>query len=86
MNIYVDKYVDEKGNADNQLSLNSDGYSYLTEDLEDIISKYTGTEEWIKDSSSWNEMCEIRLNLMDLIHSIVNKEEVSNVSTSSWMS
>jgi hypothetical protein len=83
MNIYVDKYVDEKGNADNQLSLNSDGYSYLTEDLEDIISKYTGTEEWIKDSSSWNEMCEIRLNLMDLIHSIVNKEEVSNVSTSS---
>ena len=74
MNIYVDKYVDEKGNADNQLSLNSDGYSYLTEDLEEIISKYTGTEEWIKDSSSWNEMCEIRLNLMDLIHSIVNKE------------
>ena len=68
MNIYVDKYVDEKGNADNQLSLNSDGYSYLTEDLEEIISKYTGTEEGIKDSSSWNEMCEIRLNLMDLIH------------------
>jgi len=86
MNIYVDKYVDEKGNADNQLSLNSDGYSYLTEDLEEIISKYSGTEDWIKDSGSWNEMCEIRLNLMDLIHSIVNKEEVSNVSTSSWMS
>ena len=42
MNIYVDKYVDEKGNADNQLSLNSDGYSYLTEDLEEIISKYSG--------------------------------------------
>ena len=74
MNIYVDNYIDECGDVDNQLSLNSDGYSCLTEDLEEIISKYTGTEDWIKDSSSWNEMCEIRLNLMDLIHSIVNKE------------
>ena len=74
MNIYVDNYIDECGDVDNKLSLNSDGYSCLTEDLEEIISKFTGTEDWIQDSRSWNEMWEIRLNLMDLVPSLDHKE------------
>ena len=83
-NEWVDKYVDEEGNVDeygnyevmdNKLTLSSDGYSCLTDDLEEIIDKYTGSEDWIKNTNYFNARSEIRLQLMDLIHDIVNKEQ-----------
>jgi len=84
MSKWEDKYVDEEGNIDeygnyevmdNKLTLSSDGYSFLTEDLEEIIDKYTGSEDWIKNNNYFNARSEIRLELMDLIHDIVNKEQ-----------
>jgi hypothetical protein len=44
-NTLVDKYVDEEGNVDNKLTLTSEGFACLTDDLEEIIDKYTGTTD-----------------------------------------
>jgi hypothetical protein len=83
-NKWVGKYVDEEGNVDewgnyevmdNKLTLNSDGFACLTDDLEEIIDKYTGTEDWAKNNNYFGARSEIRLDLMDLIHSIINKEQ-----------
>jgi len=83
-NEWVNKYVDEEGNVDkygnyevmdNKLTLSSDGYCCLTEDLEEIIDKYTGSEDWMKNTNYLNTRSEIRLELMDLIHDIVNKDK-----------
>ena len=82
---WVNKYVDEEGNVDeygnyevmdNKLTLSSDGYSCLTEDLEEIIHKYTGSEDWMENNNYFGARSDIRLDLMDLIHDIVNKKEV----------
>lgn len=73
-NKWIDKYVDEEGNVDNKLTLNSDGFACLTDDLEEIIDKYTGTEDWAKNNNYFGARSEIRLDLMDLIHMIVNNK------------
>jgi len=78
MSKYLDRYVDEDGNIDNKLTLTSEGFACLTDDLEEIIDKYTGSEDWIKNNNYFGARGDIRLDLMDLIHSIINKE-VSNV-------
>jgi hypothetical protein len=75
MSNYFDNYKDEQGNVDNKLTLNSDGFACLTDDLEEIIDKYTGTEDWAKNNNYFGARSEIRLDLMDLIHSIINKEQ-----------
>ena len=75
MSNYFDNYKDEQGNVDNKLTLNSDGFACLTDDLEEIIDKYTGTTDWIEVNNYFGERSEIRLDLMDLIHSIINKEQ-----------
>tara|TARA_R110002020_G_scaffold216326_3_gene423806 strand:+ start:2107 stop:2394 length:288 start_codon:yes stop_codon:yes gene_type:complete len=73
---WVDKYVDDNYEVmDNKLTLNSDGFACLTDDLEEIIDKYTGTEDWIENNNYFGARSEIRLDLMDLIHSIINKEQ-----------
>tara|TARA_R100001443_G_scaffold46737_1_gene59552 strand:+ start:221 stop:469 length:249 start_codon:yes stop_codon:yes gene_type:complete len=79
-NKYVDYYTEEdnEGNiifTDKQLSLNSDGMIALTDDLEKIIDKFTDTEEWQENKDFWHTRSEIRFNLMDLIHNIVNSKE-----------
>lgn len=79
-NKYVDYYTEEdnEGNitfTDKQLSLNSDGMIALTDDLEEIINKFTGSEEWQENKDFWHTRSEIRFNLMDLIHNIVNNKE-----------
>jgi len=74
---YFDNYKDEEGNVDNKLTLTSEGFACLTDDLEEIINKYTGTTDWTEVNNYFGERSEIRLDLMDLIHSIINKE-VSN--------
>ena len=73
MSIYFDNYIDEEGNVDEKLTLNSEGFACLTEDIESLVDKYTGVED-----SSFMKCAEIRLDVMDLIHSIINKE-VSDV-------
>ena len=70
MSIYFDNYIDEEGNVDEKLTLNSEGFACLTEDIESLVDKYTGVED-----SSFMKCAEIRLDVMDLIHSIINKEK-----------
>ena len=70
MSIYFDNYIDEEGNVDEKLTLNSIGFACLTEDIESLVDKYTGVED-----SSFMKCAEIRLDVMDLIHSIINKEK-----------
>ena len=77
---YVDYYTEEdnEGNitfTDKQLSLNSEGIIALTEDLEQIIDKFTGSEEWQENKDFSHTWSEIRFDLMDLIHDIVNSKE-----------
>jgi predicted RNA-binding protein with EMAP domain len=77
---YVDYYTeqDNEGNitfTDKNLSLNSEGIISLTEDLEEIIDKFTGSEKWQENKDFWHTWSEIRFDLMDLIHDIVNKKE-----------
>ena len=75
MNEYVDKYIDEEGNVDDKLTLNSNGFVCLTEDIENIVDKYTGFKD-----SGYMKCSEIREELMDLIHDIINKEEVNDAT------
>ena len=68
MNEYVDRYIDEDGNVDERLTLNSNGFACLTEDIENIVDKYTGVED-----AGFMKCSEIRQELMELIHKIINK-------------
>ena len=70
MNKWIDRYVDEEGNVDDKLTLNSKGFMELTEDVEALVEKYTGV-----CNSGFMKCDDIRGNLMDLIHDIINKEE-----------
>tara|TARA_R100001509_G_C4815197_1_gene197803 strand:+ start:344 stop:580 length:237 start_codon:yes stop_codon:yes gene_type:complete len=74
MNEYVDRYIDDEGNVDERLTLNSNGFACLTEDIENIVDKYTGVE----DAGFMNNFSEIRQELMELIHEIINKKEKKN--------
>jgi hypothetical protein len=76
---YFDNYKDEEGNVDNKLTLTSEGFACLTDDLEEIIDKYTGTTDWTEVNNYFGARSEIRLDLMDLIHSIINKEASNEV-------
>jgi len=69
MSIIFDNYIDDEGKVDEKLTLNSIGFACLTEDIESLVDKYTGIED-----SSFMKCAEIRLDVMDLIHSIINKE------------
>ena len=78
-NKYVDHYTEEdnEGNitsTSKELTLTSDGMIALTDDLELIIDKFTGTEEWQENKDYWHTRSEIRFDLMDLIHDIVNNK------------
>ncbi len=44
MSEYLDRYVDEDGNIEKKLTLTSDGFALLTEDIEALVDKYTGIE------------------------------------------
>ena len=68
--VYVSKYIDEKGNVDERLTLNTNGFACLTEDIENIVDKYTGVED-----AGFMKCSEIREELMELIHEIINKKE-----------
>ena len=79
-NKYVDHYTeqDNEGNitfTDKELTLTSDGMIALTDDLELIIDKLTGSDKWQENKDFWHTRSEIRFDLMDLIHDIVNNKE-----------
>tara|TARA_R100001369_G_scaffold7659_1_gene18919 strand:- start:32 stop:259 length:228 start_codon:yes stop_codon:yes gene_type:complete len=69
-NKYVGHYVDEDGHVDNKLTLTSDGFVELSEDLEAIVDKFAGV-----DGAGFMMCSEIREDLMDLIHEIINGKE-----------
>tara|TARA_X000001388_G_scaffold64566_1_gene50804 strand:+ start:126 stop:350 length:225 start_codon:yes stop_codon:yes gene_type:complete len=73
MSNWIDKYIDEEGNVDNKLTLNSEGFISLTDDIELLVEKYTGIE-----NSAFMKCADIREDIMDLIHDIINKQEESN--------
>ena len=70
-NKYVGHFVDEDY-IDDQLTLTSEGFLELTEDLEAIVDKFTGIEGYIMGG---DRGAEIREDLMDLIHEIINEEK-----------
>lgn len=70
MSIYLEHYVTEEGETEKKLSLSSEGFACLTEDLEDLVDKYTGIE-----NSSFSKCAMIRAGIMDLIDKIINKEQ-----------
>ena len=77
---YVDYYTEEdnEGNitfTDKNLSLNSEGIIALTEDLEEIIDKGIERKKWQENKDFWHIRSDIRFDLMDLIHDIVNSKE-----------
>tara|TARA_R100001463_G_scaffold93364_2_gene148070 strand:+ start:441 stop:650 length:210 start_codon:yes stop_codon:yes gene_type:complete len=63
---YFEHYVDDDGAVDDQLTLTSDGFASLTDDIEGLIEKYTS-------QSAFGKCTEIRNDAIDLIHSIINK-------------
>jgi len=69
MSIYFDNYIDDGGKRDEKLTLNSNGFACLTDDVEELVEKYTGIED-----SAFMECSKIREDMMNLIHSIINKE------------
>jgi len=73
MSEYLDRYVDEDGNIEKKLTLTSDGFALLTEDIEALVDKYTGIE-----NIGFMECAEIRLDLMDLIHDFANNHKESD--------
>ena len=71
-NKYVGHFVDDTGVVDEHYTLNEDGFIELSEDLEAIIEKFTGIEGYIMGG---DRGAEIREDLMDLIHELINGEE-----------
>ena len=68
-NKYVGHFVDEEY-VDDQLTLTSEGFLELTEDLEAIVDKFTGV-----DDAGFMKCTQIREDLIDLIHEIINEEK-----------
>jgi len=68
-NKYVGHFVDEDY-VDDQLTLTSEGFLELTEDLEAIVDKFTGV-----DDAGFMKCTQIREDLIDLIHEIINEEK-----------
>ena len=77
---YVDYYTEEdnEGNitfTDKKLTLTSEAFILLTDDLEELIDKYANVEDWIENDKYYQRTNEIRQDLKDLIHDIVNNKE-----------
>ncbi len=68
---YFEHYVDDDGTVDDQLTLTSDAYATLTDDIEELVEKYT-------DESAFGKCSEIRNDMVDLIHQIINGEEIND--------
>ena len=65
-NQYFDIYVDDDGNKDTKPTLNSDGFAQLTEDLEELVTKFTGIDADCLTGSD-DDLNNIRLDLMEYL-------------------
>jgi hypothetical protein len=63
---YLDHYINDNGKVDDQLTLTSDGFASLTDDIEQLIEKYAS-------QSAFGKCTEVRNEAVDLIHTIINK-------------
>ena len=70
---YCDYYINDDGTVDDQLTLTSDAHASLTDDIEELVEKYTGDED-----SAFGKCSEIRNDMVDLIHQIINGQEISD--------
>ena len=71
INQYFDIYVDDDGNKDTKPTLNSDGFALLTDDLEELVNKFTGLDAFGLTSED-DELNNIRLDLMEYLDKKVN--------------
>jgi len=74
MSKYFEYYVADDGKVDDKLTLTSGGFADLTDDIENLVEKYTG-------ESAFGKCSEIRNDMVDLIHQIINGEEISDEKT-----
>tara|TARA_R100001460_G_scaffold16195_2_gene35517 strand:+ start:656 stop:880 length:225 start_codon:yes stop_codon:yes gene_type:complete len=63
-NLYFDVYVDEEGNKDTKPTLNSEGFAQITDDLEELVSKFLNIKDGSFILSDDDELNNIRLDLM----------------------
>ena len=74
MSKYFEYYRSNDGvTVDDQLTLTSDAHASLTDDIEDLVEKYTGDED-----AAFMACTEIRNDVVDLIHTIINRKEISD--------
>ena len=71
-NQYFDIYVDDDGNKDTKPTLNSDGFAQLTEDLEELVTKFTGIDADCLTGSD-DDLNNIRLDLMEYLDKKVSQ-------------
>ena len=71
INQYFDIYVDDDGNKDTKPTLNNDGFAQLTDDLEELVNKFTGLDAFGLTSSD-DGLNNIRLDLMEYLDKKVN--------------
>ncbi len=74
-NQFFDHYQDDDGTTDDKLTLTSDGFVSFSEDLENLIEKYTGQEFMCPES---DVLSDIRMDLMFFMQSIVNNKGGEN--------
>ena len=74
-NQFFDHYQDDDGTIDDKLTLTSDGFVSFSEDLENLIEKYTGQEFMCPESDA---LSDIRMDLMFFMQSIVNNKGGEN--------
>ena len=79
-NQYFDIYVDDDGNKDTKPTLNSDGFAQLTDDLEELINKFTGIDAFSLCSSD-DDLNNIRLDLMEYLDKKVNQWNTGKKTT-----
>jgi len=79
-NQYFDIYVDDDGNKDDKPTLNSDGFAQLTDDLEELINKFTGLDAFSLCSED-DELNNIRLDLMEYLDKKVNQWNTGKKTT-----
>jgi len=79
-NQYFDIYVDDDGNKDTKPTLNSDGFAQLTEDLEELVTKFTGIDADCltgSDDDLEDGLNNIRLDLMIYLDKIYLDKKVN---------
>jgi len=81
-NQYFDIYVDDDGNKDTKPTLNSDGFAQLTEDLEELVTKFTGIDADCLTGSD-DDLNNIRLDLMEYLDKKVSQWKTTRTNYTS---